>query len=369
MIKNFDYLRDLKKNYLPIIKSVSKVLKSGNLILGPEVEKFEKNFSKFLGVKYGVGVGNCTDAIYIALKALNIGSGDEVITVANTAIPTITAIVNSGATPRFVDVDENYLIDCNKIKSQINKKTKAIIPVHLYGQTCNMNELIKIAKKNNLKIIEDCAQSTGSIYFKKKSGSFGDFGCFSFYPTKILGAYGDGGFISTNNKRLYKKIKRIRFMGVDLKKKNYRYYAHEQGTNSRLDELQASILNIKLSKIKKYIKERQENAKKYYKFLKNSSLILPSYNKKNPSVFYEYVVRHKERNKILTQLKKKKIFLKITYPYPIHKMTPYKKYQKIKILENTEKYSEEIFSLPVYPGIRPYEIKKICKNIINYLKK
>jgi len=369
MIKNFDYLRDLEKIYPSVIKAVNKVLRSGNLILGPEVEKFEKNFAKFLRAKYGVGVGNCTDAIYIALKALNIGHGDEVITVANTAIPTITAIVNSGAIPRFVDVDKDYLIDCNKIQSAINKNTKAIIPVHLYGQTCNMKKIIKIAKKYNLKIIEDCAQSTGSMRYKKKSGSFGDLGCFSFYPTKILGAYGDGGFISTNSTKLYKKIKRIRFMGIELRKKNYQYYAHEQGTNSRLDELQASVLNIKLSKIRGYIKARQTNAKKYYKLLKNSSLILPSLNEKSSSVFYEYVVRHKDRNKILAKLKKKKIFLKITYPHPIHKMTPYKKYHKIKKLENTEKYSKEIFSLPVYPGIKPFEIKKICKSITSYLKK
>jgi len=158
-------------------------------------------------------------------------------------------------------------------------------------------------------------------------------------------------------------------MGIELKKKNYQYYAHEQGTNSRLDELQESVLNIKLNKIKKYIKERQANAEKYYKLLKNSSLILPLFDKKNSSVFYEYVVRHKKRNHILTKLKKKKIFLKVTYPYPIYKMTPYKKFHKIKKLENTEKYSKEIFSLPVYPGIRPYEIKKICKNIMSCVKK
>jgi len=193
IIKNFSYIDDLKKNYSSILNSIKKVLLSENLILGPEVTKFEKNFSKFLGTKYGIGVGNCTDAIYIALKALNIKKGDEVITVANTAIPTITAIINAGATPKFVDVCEDYLIDTKKIISSINKKTRAIIPVHLYGKTCNMIEIIKIAKKYNLKIVEDCAQSTGSSYNGKKSGSFGDAGCFSFYPTKVLAVYGDGG--------------------------------------------------------------------------------------------------------------------------------------------------------------------------------
>ncbi len=218
-IKNFSYIEDLKKNYSSILNSINKVLYSGSLILGPEVEKFEKNFSNFIGTRYGIGVGNCTDAIYIALKALNIKKGDEVITVANTAIPTITAIINSGAHPKFVDVNKNYLIDPKKIIMAINKKTKAIIPVHLYGKTCDMKEILKIAKKYKLKIIEDCAQSTGSTYFRKKSGSFGDVGCFSFYPTKILGAYGDGGFITTNNRSLWKKMRRIRYMGIELKKK------------------------------------------------------------------------------------------------------------------------------------------------------
>ena len=375
MIKNFDYLKDLQEIYPTLIKSISTVLKSGKLILGPEVEKFEKNFSKFLGVKYGVGVGNCTDAIYISLKALNIGNGDEVITPANTAIPTVTAIVNSGASPRFVDVGKDYLIDCNKIKLAINKKTKAIIPVHLYGQTCNMNEIIKIAKKHKIKIIEDCAQSTGSKYYNKKSGSFGDTGCFSFYPTKVLGAYGDGGFISTNNKKTYEKIKKIRYMGIELNKKSNnkyvnQYYAQIHGTNSRLDELQAAILNLKLRRINKYIRVRQKNAKLYHSILKNSELILPQEDKKNFNVFYEYVVRHKNRKDIMKKLSKENISLKITYPYPIHKMTAYKNYyDKKNRLANVEKYSKEIFSLPIYPGIQAFQIKKICKMIKNYLNK
>lgn len=275
MIKNFDYLDDLKSIKRQINKSFNSVLNSGNLILGPQVEKFEKNFSEFLGVKYGLGVGNCTDAIYISLKALNIGINDEVITVANTAIPTITAIVNSGATPRFVDVGDDYLIDPSKIIKQINKKTKAILPVHLYGNLCDMKTICEIAKKYNLKIIEDCAQSTGSMSKNKKSGSFGDLGCFSFYPTKILGGFGDGGFISTNNKKLYEKLKRIRFMGIQVQAKKNLYAATEQGTNSRLDELQAGLLNVKLKKIKKYIRIRQSNAKKYYNFLKDTDLVLP----------------------------------------------------------------------------------------------
>jgi len=375
MIKNFDYLKDLQEIYPKLIKSISTVLKSGKLILGPEVEKFEKNFSKFLGVKYGVGVGNCTDATYISLKALNIGRGDEVITPANTAIPTVTAIVNSGASPKFVDVGKDYLIDCNQVKLAINKKTKAIIPVHLYGQTCNMKEIVKIATKYKIKIIEDCAQSTGSKHYNKKSGSFGDTGCFSFYPTKVLGACGDGGFISTNDKKIYEKIKKLRYMGIELNKNSKnkyvnKFYAQIHGTNSRLDELQAAILNLKLTRINKYIKIRQKNAELYYLNLKNSDLILPQLNKNNFDVFYEYVVRHKSRKNIMKKLSKEGINLKVTYPYPIHKMKAYKVYQNKKNrLANSEHYSKEIFSLPIYPGIQAFQIKKICKIIKNYLNK
>ena len=373
MIKNFDYLRELKLIRSKIEKKFKTVLNSGNLILGSEVEEFENNFSKFLGVKYGIGVGNCTDALFIALKALDIGYGDEVITVSNTAIPTITAIVNSGARPRFVDVGEDYLMDCSKIVKLINKKTKAILPVHLYGNTCDMKKIITIAKKYNLKIIEDCAQSTGSIYKNKKTGTFGDIGCFSFYPTKILGGFGDGGFISTKNKYLYEKMKRIRYMGIEVKKnlRSNLYKAVEHGTNSRLDELQAGLLNIRLRKLDYYIKIRLKNARLYSHYLKNTDLILPNIYTNNQNVYYEYVVKHKNRKKILDFLSKKKIFLKVTYPIPIHKMKPYKKWfdpskDKLKI---TEKNSNQIFSLPVYPGIKKNEIKKICKNLKIILRK
>jgi dTDP-3-amino-2,3,6-trideoxy-4-keto-D-glucose/dTDP-3-amino-3,4,6-trideoxy-alpha-D-glucose/dTDP-2,6-dideoxy-D-kanosamine transaminase len=368
MIKAFDYQKDIKKDKKFFLLSFQRVLNSGNLILGKEVEKFEKNFSKFIGTKYGVGVGNCTDAIYISLKALNIGPGDEVITVANTAIPTITAIVNSGAKPKFADIGKDYLMEPKNITKLITKNTKAIIPVHLYGQTCNMEEIIKIAKKFKIKIIEDCAQSTGSRYQKKISGSFGDMGCFSFYPTKVLGGFGDGGFITTNNKNLYKKIRNLRYMGIETNKdskQTYKnlYYAYQQGTNSRLDEIQAAMLNIKLNKIKVSIKKRQINAERYYKNLNETNLILPQKNSKKFDVFYEFIVRHKNRNKIIKILKKKGINLKITYPFPIYKMKPYKIYGSKFLLKNTEKFSKEIFSLPVYPGITDKQITKICNEI------
>jgi len=370
MIKPWDYINEYKKIKSKIIKSIDSSLSSGFLILGPQLDLFEKKFSKFIGTKFGLGVGNGTDAIFIALRALNIGKGDEVITVSNTAVPTVTAIVNTGARPRFVDVNENYLMSCNKIESAINKNTKAIVPVHLYGQTCNMTEILKIKKKYNLKIIEDCAQSTGAMYKKKKSGSFGDIGCFSFYPTKILGAYGDAGFLTTNNIKLYNKMRRIRLMGMESNirsksKFNKKYYAVEHGTNSRLDEVQASILNVKLGFIKYYISRRRQIAKIYNDNLKQTGLVLPREMNDNFHVYYQYVVAHDNRDKIIKKLLKKNIYLNITYPYPIHKMRPYKIFfqKKYEKLSKTENFASQIFSLPTYPSIKDNSVEKIIKEI------
>ena len=370
MIKSWDYISEYEKIKSKIIKSIDNSLSSGFLILGPQLDLFEKKFSKFIGAKFGLGVGNCTDAIFIALKSLNIGEGDEVITVSNTAVPTVTAIVNTGARPRFIDVNNNYLMDHNKIELAINKNTKAIIPVHLYGQTCNMTEILKIKKKYNLKIIEDCAQSTGAIHKKKKSGNFGDIGCFSFYPTKILGAYGDAGFLTTNNDKLYNRMRRIRLMGMESNirsksKFNKKYYAIEHGTNSRLDEVQAAILNVKLNFIKYYINRRRQIAKIYNDNLKKNSLILPKEMNDNFHVYYQYVVTHNNRDKIIKKLVKKNIYLNITYPYPIHKMKPYKRFfrRKYEKLSKTDNFAKQIFSLPTYPSIKDAEVEKIIREI------
>jgi len=370
MIKSWNYIDEYKKLKFKIIKSIDRSLSSGFLVMGPQLDLFEKKFSKFIGTRFGLGVGNCTDAIFIALKALNVGKGDEVITVSNTAIPTVTAIVNAGATPRFVDINENYLINCKNIESAINKKTKAIIPVHLYGQACDMTEILKIKKKYNLKIIEDCAQSTGAMHKNKKSGNFGDIGCFSFYPTKILGAYGDAGLLTTNNTKLYEKIRRIRLMGMEnntrsKNKFNKKYYALEQGTNSRLDEIQAAILNTKINFLKNSINRRRQIAKIYNENLKQTDLILPIEEKNNFHVYYQYVVAHPNRDKIIKKMLKKNISLNITYPYPIHIMKPYKRFVKKKYqkLSKTEKFSNQIFSLPTYPSIKDSYVEKIIKEI------
>ncbi len=372
MIKFWTYKKEYQKYNHQILNQINKTLKKGYIFFGDELNKFENNFVKKNKSKYGIAVGSGTDALLVSLKAINIKKGDEVITAANTAIPTISAIINSGATPRLVDVNDNYLIDINKIEKEINKRTKAIIPVHLYGQSCDMDKIIKLSKRYNLKIIEDCAQSQGAKYKNKYVGTFGDFGCFSFYPTKILGAYGDGGFILTNNFNYYKKIKRLRFYGIEtIDKKNKfinMYYANENGFNSRLDEIQSSILNLKLKKLDKFIRRRKNIANLYIKELKKTNLKLPYELKNNSHVYHLFTIFHKKAKNIIEKLNKKKIETRKIYPFPIHKMNAYSKIKRGN-LSNTEILSKGIFCLPLYPELKNKQIKYICEELKKILKK
>tara|TARA_B100000029_G_scaffold127431_2_gene121092 strand:+ start:5900 stop:7033 length:1134 start_codon:yes stop_codon:yes gene_type:complete len=376
MIKYWSYLKEYKKYRLKILKKIDLALKSGNLFFGNELKKFEKKFIKIHNFKYGVAVGSGTDALLLALKSLNIGNNknDEVITVSNTAIPTVSAIISAGAKPVFVDIGKDYLINPKLIQKKINKNTRAIIPVHLYGKSCNMKEILKIAKKNKVKVIEDCAQSQGSKSGNKYVGSLGDLGCFSFYPTKILGAYGDGGFVSTNSLKLFKKLRRMRFYGIEQFNKknkfNKKYYSNEHGINSRLDEIHSSILNFKLKKIKKFISKRKKIAQTYIKGLKNSGLTLPEVKNRTEHVFHLFTVYHSKRNKIIKALNNKKILVRIIYPYPIHLMKGYKNYSPYKSnLPITEKMYKGIFSLPLYPDIKSSEVKRVIFEINKILRK
>ena len=374
MIEYWNYLDEYKIEKKKILHSVDRVFKSGTLLLGSELKKFEKNYSKFNKSRFGMGVANGTDALYIALKCLNIGKNDEVITVSNTAIPTVAAIINTGAKVKFADIGKDFLIDTDKIINLINKKTKAIIPVHLFGQICEMTKILKIAKKYKLKVIEDCAQATGATYKGKKAGTIGDVGCHSFYPTKILGAYGDGGFITTNNKKLFEKMHRFRFYGIDTlgvnKKWKNKYYSIDRGINSRLNEVQSSILNLKLIKLSRVIKRRRVIARKYFEGLKNTSLELPLVNKGNFHVFHIFEVAHPKRDLIIKKMKNKKINLSIHYKYPIHEMSGYKEFNnKKEELKETEKKSKKIFSLPIYPLLKNKEIDIIIKNLKDIISK
>tara|TARA_Y100000748_G_scaffold302132_1_gene303717 strand:- start:90 stop:1214 length:1125 start_codon:yes stop_codon:yes gene_type:complete len=370
MIKVWDYLKEYDAMREEILDAVDQVFKNGVLVFGPKLQEFEEKFSEYNQCKFGIGVGNCTDAITIALRACNIGSGDEVITTSNTAVPTVTAIVNSGASVKFVDINEYSLIDVSKITNAINDKTKAIIPVHLYGQMCDMNAIMDIAKKNNLKVIEDCAQAHGATYFGKKAGSIGDIGCYSFYPTKIFGAYGDGGFITTNKENLFDKMQRIRFLGMERKKMssghwNGKYYAVEHGTNSRLDEVHAAILLKKLPHLDEWINRRRQIAERYNRELKDTNLELPKEHKDNKHAYYIYVVAHKDRDQIMKSLTEKNIHLNISYPWPIHIMDAYKHFvcSTCDCLTKTEDMAKKIFSLPMYPTLTDDEQGEVIKEL------
>ena len=374
MIKTWSYIEEYKVLRKKILKSIDVALKSGQIFFGKELQKFERRFIKENKLKYGVAVGSGTDALYIALLGLGIKEGDEVITVSNTAIPTVSAIKNCGAKVKFVDIGSDYLIDADNIEKYISKNTKAIIPVHLYGQSCDMEKICKIAKKYKLKIIEDCAQAQGAKFKNKYVGTFGDAGCFSFYPTKILGAYGDGGFISTNYMKLCKKIKRIRFYGIEQSdKKNKfknKYYANEHGINSRIAEIQFSILNLKLPKVNTWIQQRRKLAKLYSQELKNTFLKLPFEKRNCKHVFHLYVVYHPKRDLIIKKLKKYNIQININYPFPIHKMKAYKNmvYKKRDSLPITEKMSKGIFSLPLYPKLKNHELLRVSGVLNRILK-
>ena len=371
MIKSWSYKYEYKLLRNKILKNIDSSLRSGNIFFGSQLKSFEYNFSRNNNIPYGVAVGSGTDAILISLLAIGIKKGDEVITVSNTAIATVSAIVSAGGIPKFVDVNQDYLMNLDELEKKITKKTKAIIPVHLYGQSCKIDEICRIAKKFNIKVIEDCAQAQGAMFKNKYVGTFGDLSCFSFYPTKILGAYGDGGFVGTKNKSLFNKIKQIRFYGIDeLNKKNKffkKYYANVHGINSRIDEIQCSILNLKLPFVDQYINKRRKVAKIYKEELKDTGLSLPIENKNTKHVYHLFVVYHKKRDLILKKLKKYKFSLNIQYPFPVHSMKGYRKFNKSISLPRTEKFSKGIFSLPLYPNITTRQVLsfvRILKKIL-----
>jgi aminotransferase EvaB len=347
-VRVWSYLNEYINEKDEVHEAIEQVLNSEVLILGENVKQFENEFSAYCQSKFGIGVNSATDAIFFALKALGVDPGDEIITVSNTAVPTVSAIAAIGAIPKFVDIDPaSYLMKVEQIVDIITPKTKGIIAVHLFGQCVEMDLLTEIATKYNLFIIEDCAQSHGAQYKGRIAGSMSQVSTFSFYPTKILGGYGDGGMMVTADNELTNKMKRLRFYGMEKT-----YYAIEHGYNSRLDELHAAILRKKLLHIDEYINNRRRIAKRYDEELKHTSLQLPVELPENKHAYYVYVVRHPDRNKIMEKLKEKNILLNISYPWPIHTMTGYEYLgYKVGDLPETEKAAKEIFSLPMYPSL------------------
>ncbi|QKM64054.1 daunorubicin biosynthesis sensory transduction protein DnrJ [Polynucleobacter tropicus] len=348
MINVWEYAAEFALEKQEIYEAIDTVFSSGRLILGPQTEAFEEKFAKWCGANFSVGVGNGTDAIFLACKALGLQSGDEVITVANTAVPTVSAIVAAGGVPVFVDVNpDTYLMDINLVEKKISAKTKLIIPVHLYGQMVDMDPLMALAGKYKIQVIEDCAQAHGAKYKGRTAGTIGDVAAFSFYPTKILGAYGDAGLCLTSNEVVRDKLRRLRFYGME---KNY--YSIEHGYNSRIDELQAAILLKKLEHLTSYIKARQKIARIYDHGLRGTSFILPQSAPQNEHAYYLYVLRHSRRDEVIRLLSEKLINVNISYPWPIHTMKAFDHLQyKLGDLPHTELVAAEIFSLPMYPQL------------------
>ena len=344
-----------------IDSTISRVLNSGIFILGKELESFEKKFANYLNVKYAVGVNSGTDALFLALKVLDIGLGDEVITVANTAMPTISAIRMTGATPVFVDIDENtFNINDKLIKEKINEKTKAILPVHLYGYPAEMDEIVKLTREHNIAVVEDAAQAHGAKYKKRVVGSIGDLGCFSFYPTKNLGAFGDGGAVTTNNKELADKLKQLRNYGEASKYNNV-----IEGVNTRLDEIQSAILNWGLTKLDEWNRSRSKLARIYLENLENLPLTLPpNSDESHTNCWHLFVIKTELRDKLKDFLTHNGIQTSIHYPKAIFQQSAYKFLEiQSKNLPITSSTSSKILSLPIYPELTEDEVKYICDSI------
>lgn len=355
---------DLKRQYgsikNDIDQAISKVLNSAQFILGEECARFEEEFAKFVGTKFAVGVGSGFSALELGLRALEIGPGDEVITPANSFIASSSCISFVGAKPVLVDCREDtFNIDAEKAERLITKRTKAIIPVHFYGQVADMEEVRRLAKKHNLKILEDACQAHGADFKGKRAGSFGDIGAFSFYPGKNLGGYGDGGMVVTNNKAIAEKIKLLRYFG---QREKYKHLI--LGVNSKLDNLQAAILRVKLKKLKIWNAKRLENAKLYNQLLKGLPLKTPEIFKDYNHAFHLYVIRVKNRAKLIAYLASKGISTVMHYPVPIHLQKAYENlgYKKGDF-PVTERLADEILSLPMFPELKKEEIKYICREI------
>ena len=362
---------DSKRQYATIGNEIEKVvcevLRSGSYILGPNVKALEVELAKYIGCNYTVSLNSGTDALHLALRALDIGAGDEVITTAFTFVATTEAIGIVGATPVFADIDaDTFNIDPKEIEKRITPKTKAIIPVHLYGQPCDMDAIMDIAKRHNLYVIEDCCQAIGAEYKGQKVGTFGDIGCYSFYPTKNLGGMGDGGLITVNSENLRDRIVALRNHGGAI-----RYHHDEIGVNSRLDEIQAAILRVKLNYIDKWNKLRREHAKTYNElFAGCSDIQTPKELSDTYCVYHQYTVKIPNRDNIHKMLQEAGIGAMLYYPIPLHLQKVHEHLGWGKgTLPNTEKDTEMVISLPMFPELTLEEQKTVASTLMDCLEK
>lgn len=335
-------------------------LESGWYIMGNKGEKFEEEFASFAGTEYCVGLNSGLDALILAFRALGIGKGDEVIVPANTYIASILGITENGATPVFVEPDKYYNLDANKIEEKITNKTKAILVVHLYGQAANMNKIKEISEKNGLYLVEDCAQSHGANHQERSTGTWGDIGCFSFYPTKNIGAFGDSGAVVTNNKEIFKKIKMLRNYGSKIK-----YHNDIVGVNSRLDEIQAALLSVKLKHYNELRLERASIAERYLHEITNKSIILPKIRKESDHVWHLFVIQYADRDKLQKYLASCGIGTQIHYPIPPHLSKAYEGLgYKVGNYPITEQYASTVLSLPLFEGMTVDEVQYVI-DIVN----
>jgi dTDP-4-amino-4,6-dideoxygalactose transaminase len=374
MVPFLDLARQYKRIKDEILSATRGVYEKGHFILGEEVYAFEKEFSHYCGVRYGIGVGSGTDALYLALKAAGIGEGDEVVTVANSFVATALAISFTGATPRFVDIDpDTNTMDPNDLELLLKRKKakgsgrriKAVLPVHLYGYPAEMDSITEIANRYDLIVIEDACQAHGATYGKRKVGSFGIMGCFSFYPTKNLGGYGDGGMVVTNDKKYDRKLRLLRCYG---ERKKYQHVL--KGHNSRLDEIQAAILRIKLRYLDQWNEERRTKAKAYTERLSPLGVVCPSEKKGFQPIYHLYGIKTEKRDSLQAFLKTKGIETLIHYPVPI----PFQKaYRELRYRRRdfpvTHQWSRRILSLPFFPEIKKHEMEEVTEGIRSFLTK
>ncbi len=356
---------DLKIQYEALKEEINAavlgVMQNTQFILGPHGKALEEEVARYHGVKHAVSVASGTDALHLALRAAGIQQGDEVITTAFTFIATAEAVSYLGAVPVFVDIDPaTFNMDISKIEAAITRKTKAILPVHLYGQPVDMDGLMQIAKKHGLKVIEDCAQSFGADFQGKKTGTFGEFGCFSFFPSKNLGGYGDGGMVITDDTKLAEHLLSLRNHGSHV-----RYYHDEIGYNSRLDEMQAAILRIKFKHIEEFNTKRKNNAHLYGKYLSGNSIQVPFEMDGTKHVFHQYTIKIKNRDAVKKKLDDEKVTSSmIYYPVPLHRQSAYKTLgMKPGSLPMTEQVSHEVLSLPMYPELTEAQIKQVSEAV------
>lgn len=369
-------------------QSVVDVLSSGEFILGKRVRKFEEEFAEYCGTKYAVGVGNGTDALVIALKACGVKAGDEVITSAMSFIATAEAIVSVGAIPVFVDCTlDTYTIDANQIEQKITNRTKAIIPVHLYGQCADMGAIGEIAKRYKLKVVEDAAQAAGALYKGHRAGSLADIGCFSFFPTKNLGCAGDGGIIVTSSEELYKYCLALRVHGsgengyyvyrmshkmeneeyeINFKTNQPKYYNYISGFNSRLDEIQAAILSVKLPYIEEWNLKRRKYAEEYDKNILNKKFKKPFCKKENESVYYVYIIMTEDRDSLRSYLRANGIDSGVYFPLPLHLQKVFESLgYRNGDMPNAEYLAKHNVAIPMFPELTQKEREKII-DVLNH---